>query len=577
MAAVAQRSGAQATVEVLERHGVSHVFGLCGHTIIAVLAALEGSAVRFVGVHHEQVASHAADGFARASGEPGVVLTHLGPGLTNSLTGVATAALDRTPLVAVTGNVQSYFFGRHAHMETAMHGDADQARSFAPFCKQIWRVDRPDRLVPALEAAFRTARSGVPGPVLVDVTMDVFSLPVPEQERSAVAPEPESPPGALPPALATRIADALMGAKRPLLYAGSGAATPGGSKALVALAESIGAPVAFSLMGKGSIPDCHPLCVGASGVWGTPAANAACREADVMLAVGTRFGELDCSSWQLGTTFSIPPTRLFHIDADPAEIGRTYAPEIGAVADPQLTLEAILGATCGRNGRTARLPPVLERARTEFDAEVAAVSASEAMPIHPGRVLADLRAALPASGRLVGDTGWNKNGLAQQWPVDATGEVIVPGGFATMGFGPAAAIGVALADPSRPVLALVGDGAFLTNPAVVLTAVEEQIPVVWAIMNNGAYATITGLQTSHYGTGYGTVFDAPLDYVGLARSFGARGLRIEHPAELTALAAEALAAGEPCVLDIPCTSDPVPVTGHWDINALFAADPTRAS
>jgi acetolactate synthase I/II/III large subunit len=560
------QTGAQATVDVLSRHGVKQVFGLCGHTNLAVLAALEASPVRFLGVHHEQMASHAADGYARVTGEIPVVLTHLGPGLTNALTGVANATLDAVPMLVISGNVQSYFVGRHAHMESTLHGDANQAESFAPFCKRIWRVDRPEALVPALEAAFRTAASGIPGPVLVDVAMDVFSLPVEIDSDHATQIPPQSP--GLDPAAAEQIAEAMLSAERPLLYLGGGVVRTHASAEARALAERLGAPVAYSLMGKGAMPDTHELVVGMSGLWGTPAANAACREADVILAVGTKFGELDTSSWQPGVTFSIPPTRLLHVHLDPSEIGRSYPVEVGAVAEERLALQAILASLGDRRG-TAPFPQELREMVAEFRAEVKVAQTTRAFPLHPARVVADVASGLPVDAVLVGDTGWNKNGVGQQVMIDRAGRFISPGGYATMGFGPAAALGVAAA--GMPVVALVGDGAFLANLSVVVTAVEERLPVVWAVMNNGTYATISGMQRRHFGSEYGSSFDSSaINYVAMAQSVGADGARVERADQIPELLGRALASRRPFVLDIPCSRENVPTTGSWDINDLFA-------
>jgi acetolactate synthase-1/2/3 large subunit len=562
-------TGAGVMVEVLERHGVSHVFGLCGHTNVAVLAALERSPIRFVGVHHEQMASHAADGYARLARQPGVVLTHLGPGLTNALTGVANASFDQVPLVVVTGNVQSYFFGRHAHMETTMHADADQARAFAPFCKRIWNVDRADALVPALDAAFRLATTAPAGPVLIDVAMDVFSTHA-ELPGDWEPTRPAAPAG-LDPALAARIAELLLQAARPVLYAGGGVVSSDGGSALRQLAEALGAPVAYALMGKGALPDEHPLCVGMSGLWGTPAANAACREADVILAVGAEFGELDSSSWRAGTTFAIPPSRLLHVHEDPAEIGRSYRPEVGVTADARLALEAILDKVPPVSG-VGGLREELARLRRDFALALEKEQTSSDMPMAPARVLADIRAGLPGDAVVVGDTGWNKNGIGQQWPVSSPLQFLAPGGYATMGFGPSAALGAALCEPRRPVMALVGDGAFLSNLSVVVTAVEEQIPVVWAVMNNSAYATISGMQRRHFGSDYGAVFDSTgLDYAAFARSVGADGTRIDAADQLADAVRTALSTRQPHVIDIRCSTEPVPTTGHWDINSLFEA------
>ena len=560
-------TGAEGLVEVLERAGVEQIFGLCGHTNVAVLAALESSPIRFVAVHHEQMASHAADGYARISGRPGVVLTHLGPGLTNALTGVANAALDGVPMLVITGNVQSYFFGRHAHMESTRHGDADQATAYGPFCKRIWRIQRADALLPAVSAALQATVTPPAGPVLLDVAMDVFSSYL--NPTSVWRPPVEIRPPALSDGVAQEIAELLLSARYPVVYAGADVARSGAGQQLAAVAEALAAPIAYALMGKGAVPDDHPLVVGMSGLWGTPAANAACRDSDVLLAVGAEFGELDSSSWEPGVTFAIPPTRLVHIHVDPCEIGRSYSPEVGAIAEARQALEAIARQLPSPPTRV-RLSPELDKLRRQFQEEVRASQLAPGYPIHPARVLADVAAVLGPEDILVGDTGWNKNGVGQQIPFDRPARFVAPGGFATMGFGPAAALGTKLAKPDAATVALVGDGAFLANLSVVVTAVEERIPVVWAVMNNGTYATISGMQKRHFGSDYGSTFDASaLDYVGMARSLGAGGIRIKSADELRPAMKKAIAAQGPYVVDIPCSLDHVPTTGHWDINTLF--------
>jgi len=565
---VSGMNGAQALVAVLKAQQTEVVFGLCGHTNVAVLAELERSPIRFVPVLHEQIASHAADAYARRKGLPGVVLTHLGPGLTNVVTGVANAALDAVPLVVLTGNVQSYFFGRHAHMETLLKEDADQASCLEPWVKRTWRVVSPDGLIPALEAAFRTSLAGRPGPVLVDIAMDVFSSAVPTGPVEPKLSLPQAP--GLEPRVAAAMAAVLRDASKPVIVAGSGVNQSNGGEALLRLAELLAAPVAYSLLGKGSVPDDHPLIVGMTGFWGRPEANSATREADVVLAVGTSFSELDTSSWRPGITYQIPPTRLLHIHQDSSEIGRSYRPELSAVAESRAALTAIAEALGPGTGRKVQLSPQLQQLRQSFDEDLREAQTSDSMPIRPERVLADLRKVLPRGGILVGDTGWNKNGVGQQFPMYEPRTLLVPGGYATMGFGPSAAIGAVLAEPHRQVVALVGDGAFLTNLSVVATAVQLGIPVVWGVMNNGTYATISGMSKRHFNTDYGATFDAgKLDYPAFARSVGAQGVRIEKAADLVGTFTDALDSGRPTVIDIPCTTDAVPTTGVWDINDLF--------
>src|SRR3954470_13665050 len=326
-------------VEYLERVGVDVVFGLCGHTNIAVLDALSKSRIRFITSRHEQISAHSADGYARVAGKPGVVLSHLGPGLTNAATGVANAALDSIPMVVFAGDIPSHYTGRHPHQEVNLHMDADQFEIYRPFCKRIYRVDRPADLPRIVERAFHLSQAGRPGPVLVDVPMDIFSADLPVGAFSQM-PAPIVRP-ALVASTAERIAQALAEAERPVLYVGGGVLGGNATNELIALAEALEVPVAHTLMGKGCMREDHPLLLGMTGFWGTPIANETCRTADLLVAVGTRLAEANSSSWDARFTFDIPPTRLIHIDIDPAEIGRNFPTELGVVADAKLALAAI--------------------------------------------------------------------------------------------------------------------------------------------------------------------------------------------------------------------------------------------
>ena len=260
------------------------------------------------------MAAHAADGYARASGKVGVLLTHLGPGLTNAATGVANAALDSIPMVVIAGDIPSYYYGRHPHQEVNLHQDADQFQIFRPFCKRVYRVDNVADLPRIVERAFHLAQTGRPGPVLVDVPMDIFSADL-DTDAFAKTP-PEIAKIGIDPATTARIVDALATSRRPVLYAGGGVLSARATDELRQLAEALQVPVAHTLMGKGCLPHDHPLLLGQSGFWGTPIANEKCRTADLIVAIGTRLAEANSSSWDPRFTFSIPPTRLIHIDAD---------------------------------------------------------------------------------------------------------------------------------------------------------------------------------------------------------------------------------------------------------------------
>lgn len=567
------RIAAYQLVEYLERLGVEVIFGLTGHTIIAMLDALGRSKVRFITTRHEQVAAHAADGYARASGKPGVLLTHLGPGLTNAATGVANAALDSIPLVVIAGDVPSYYFGRHPHQEVNLHLDGDQFETYRPFCKRIYRVDRVEDLPRIVERAFHLAQTGRPGPVLVDVPMDIFSADL-AVGAFAQAPTPMIRP-TIDPATAEKIAQALAQAERPVIYIGGGVIGARASTEVTALADALQVPVAHTLMGKGAVRDDYPLLLGMTGFWGTPIANQMCRGADLILAVGTRLAEANSSSWDPRYTFAIPPTRLIHINIDPAEIGRNFPTELGVVADAKNALGMIAQAAQGHAHRErGDLQERIAEGRKSFAANWANQYESDQYPLRPERILGQVRKALPQDGFLVTDVGWNKNGVAQQFPFSVPGTFITPSGLATMGFGPAAVLGVKIAQPNRAALALVGDGAFSSNMSVVATAMEAEIPVVWVVMDNAAFGTIAGLEKNHYGWDFGCVFQSEgkeyrVDYAQVARACGAQGIFIRAADELGPALREALASGIPTVIHVPMENAPTPTPGYWNINDIY--------
>jgi acetolactate synthase I/II/III large subunit len=566
-------------VKYLEDRGVEYVFGLCGHTNIAVLSAIERSKITFVNTRHEQVAAHAADGYARAKNQTAVVLSHLGPGLTNAATGVANASLDSVPMVVIAGDIPTHYYGKHPHQEVNMHADAAQFEIYRPFVKRAWRVERPDLFPEILEKAFSLAESGRPGPVLVDVPMDIFSAEVDVAlfERLRHNTKKLSRPS-LDEETATAIVKAFSQAKRPLLYVGGGVVRANAAAELRALVDHLQVPVAYTLMGKGAVPDDHPFVLGMTGFWGTKYINEQCRTADWIMGLGTRFSEADCSSWYPEYTFSMPPTKLIHIDIDPCEIGRNFPVEIGAVADLKPALAVL--------NRVARklLPDGLKRPqvakeiaanREEFVAGNRAHAQSNAYPMRPERILADVREVLPRNAFITTDVGWNKNGVGQQFPVLEPGTILTPGGYATMGFGAPGALGAKLAQPDRVVISLVGDGGFGQNPAMLATAYEQNIAVVWVIMNNNAFGTIAGLERAHFGTTFGTVFEKngkPYnpDYAGLAKAYGVDGIRITSAAEFKPALERAIKSNSPYVIDVSMQNEPVPTFGHWNIMDIYS-------
>jgi acetolactate synthase I/II/III large subunit len=569
-------TGAEVLVRQLEAYGVEVVFGLCGHTNIAVLDALSRSPIDFVTARHEQAAAHMADGYARITGRPGVVLVHVGPGMMNAVTGVATAALDSIPLVVIAGDVPSYYHGRHPHQEVNLHANADQWEIYRPFVKRAWHVERIEDLPRLTERAFWTAQQGRPGAVLLDVPMDLFSRPL---DPGLATPHPlprrvHAP--ALAPGAAEEIVERLASARRPLIFVGGGVHRPGAGRDVARLAERLGVPVAHSLMGKGALPDDHPLVVGMTGFWGTQLANDCAREADVLLALATRFAETDFSSWDERFTWAPPGPELIHVDIDPAELGRNFPVAIAATADIAVAAGQLAAAAAVRPARDwTELAERVRRARDEVWAETAERGRSADFPLRPERILEDVRAVLPADGVLVTDVGWNKNGVAQRYRLPAEGLFLTPGGLATMGFGPAAAVGAKYAAPERPVVALIGDGAMSSQLSAVPTAVERGVAVVWLVMNNSAFGTIADLENQHFGVQYGTVFRDPSgapytpDFARYAESCGAWGRRVTTADELRPALRDALASGRPALLDVPMVNEPVPTPGHWNITDIY--------
>lgn len=559
--------------QCLRQEGVSRVFGQCGHTNYALIDACHRLDIEYVSFRHEQLAAHAADAYARVSRKLAVLNVHLSPGLTNTLTGVATAAADSTPMLVFAGNTPAYHHAREPHQGIRFHADASQGDIFRPICKRVWRVDDAKLFADVMPRALNLAQTGRPGPVLIDVPMDVFSRQI-DAPVDTLTRRPEYGRCVAPDDGIADAARLLASAGRPVLYAGNGVLVSEAAGELRQLAELIGAPVATTLMGKGAFPERHPLALGMSGIWGTGVANHATRTADVLLAVGTAFGEADCSSWDPRFTFSIPPTRLIQIDIEPQEIGKIYPVEIGLVGDARATLRELirhlraLGPFAGQDARLRELA----RERAAWDAALKESQHDADRPIHPARLLHEIAQIVPDDAIFVTDVGWNKNGAGQQLQISRPGSFITSGGMATMGFAPGAAIGAKLAAPDRKVVCLVGDGGLLSALSALATVVELGTPVLFVLFNNFCFSTIRTVGTTYFNSAYGTEFTTPdgrpynPDFPLLARAFGMAGDQVIDPDDLAPALKKALASEKPYLLEVRTRGDvPMPRTGHWDI------------
>jgi len=571
-------------VDYLERRDVKYVFGLCGHTVIGMLDALSRSKkVKYISNRHEAVASTAADGYARVTGKASVCMCHLGPGITNVLTGVANAAFDSIPMVVIAGDVPSYYFGKHPHQEVNMHGDATQYKVLEPVCKRCWRVDDAESLPDIMDKAFRLAESGRPGPVLIDMPMDMFSREVEEDlwERTKHDSHFTCKP-ALDPAAAKAIAKKLIEAKNSVLHAGGGILLAKASDELAALAEFLDIPVSRTLMGQGCLSDQHPLMIGQTGFWGLESTHSFTLNADVILGLGTRFAEADSSSWYQGVTFDPQVTTFLQIDIDPTEIGRNYPVEIGAVADLKLALAQILDEAkklCPNGIKREGLREKIAAAKAEFKKSNEAISSDDRFPMTPQRILKDVKATIPEDAHIFTDVGWNKNGVAQQFDITVPGTIHHSSGLATMGFGASAVLGGKLAAPDKICLTLTGDGGFGVNPTCLATAVEQGIACTWVVMNNCAFGTIAGLENANYGTKFGTTFQTPdgetysPNWAEVAKAYGVDAIRVNSAAEFKAAMEKAVAAnkaGKPFLVEAIMENIVVPTPGCWNINDIYS-------
>ncbi len=581
--------GADLIAEYLIKEKVPYVFGLCGHGIIGLMDALaeREDRIKMIGVHHEQAAGYMADAYFRIAHRPAATFTSCGPGSVNLAIALACAMMDSSALVAITGNVPTSQWNRGPFQETYRHHQADFPSVIRPYVKRSFQVPRAEMLPLALRQAFKTAATGRPGPVNVDVPLDVFV-----EETDADVPEPEAwwhgidRRSAPSPETARHTLDLILAAERPVILTGNGTVLSEAAAELRALAELLGVPVAHTPLGAGTLAADHPLALGAIGRNGALPANEATRNADVLLALGTRFDDRASSGWVPGYTFAIPPTRLVQVDIDPDEIGRNYPVHLGVVADVKTFLQALLALARDRQRPPAqdawrRRVTAWQREWAEFNDQRYRASAK---PIQPEHLVRELRRAVPRDGIISVDVGVHHNWLVQQWPAYLPQTLLQTWGFAAMGFAVAAVIGTRLAAPDRPSVAVCGDGGFLMMSHVIATAVEYGIPATWVVWNNHGYVSIRDLQQGAFGRESTTMFTRgsaaepfSTDFAMLARAHGADGVRITEPGDLGDALATAVRSGRPTLLDVHVDPTASPIaTGTWQLPPLPHPEPNYA-
>jgi acetolactate synthase I/II/III large subunit len=582
--------GAEIIVEYLIRERVPYLFGLCGHGIIGFLDAVydRKDEIKTVSVHHEAAAGLMADAYFRVAHRPVATYTSCGPGSAQMPMAAASAFLDSSAFLAITGNVPTTQFNRGPFQESGRYFQGDFTSVMRPYVKRSYQPLRADMLPLTMRQAFSVMLTGRPGPVHIDVPLNVFvestetEIPDPNLWREGVTSRAAGDPSAI-----SQAAEMLLSAERPVVVVGNGIHLAEAGEELRAFAELLDIPVAETPMGKGAIDERHALNLGATGRNGTHACNKATRSADVILALGTRFDDRATSAWLPGYTYSIPPTKLIHVDIDPMEIGRNYPPTLGILADVKTVLVQLTEAVGERaeESRSRRAGFLREIAswKREWEQFLAPGKESDAEPIDPARLVADLRAVVPEEAIVLADVGVHHNWLVQQWGTYRPQSLLQSWGFASMGFGVAGALGAKLAAPERPVVAVVGDGGFLMWNHSVATAVEYELPVVWVVWNNQGYVSIRDQQFGFFGQGReivtrfrrestGELFSP--DYVAMARSMGAEASRVDRPGDLKGQIDAALKSGRPYVLEVRVDAEVrPPATGSWDLPPLPAPKP----
>jgi acetolactate synthase-1/2/3 large subunit len=573
-------NGGELIADFLVRAEVPYVVGLCGHGDIGMLDALlrRQDELPFISVQHEAAAGFIADAYYRIRRRPLATLTSCGPGSAQILVALGAALMDSSAMIAITGDVATSQFGRAPFQELGRHYQADFPSAVRPFVKRAYQPTRADQLPLMLRQAYATAVSGRPGPVNIDVPLNLFAEDAPD---AIPVPGPVARSGADRQSLRAAV-DLLLSAARPVIVVGAGAADgttdPEQTRRFVddlaALSAEAGIPVASSPAGKDLAP---PDSLGPAGRNGTLQANKATRNADVILALGTRFDDRSTSSWLPGYTYAIPPTRLIHVHIDPAEIGRNYPAEIGIAATPAEVLGQLLEGVRERARPAPRREWLadIERWRAEWAQHTSSGKTTDSRPIRPERAIAELRGTLPGDGIVLADVGVHHNWLVQHFEPGGPGTLLQSWGYAAMGFGVAGALGARLAAPDRPVVAVVGDGGFLMLPSVVATAVAYDLPAVWLVWNNGGFISIRDQQVAYFGKEYATSFTSSVDFAAMARSMGADGIRVSVPGDLGAALKAALDSGRPTVIDVLVDGEtPQPAVATWELPPKPHPEPT---
>ena len=537
-------TGAQAIIEALKKEKVNHIFGISGGAVLPIYDVLYDAEMRNILAKHEQCAGHMADGYARVSGLPGVCIATSGPGATNLVTGIANAYMDSSPVVSITGQVTRAAIGKDAFQE------ADIVGITTPITKYVTQVKRTEDIPKVFKTAFYIATSGRPGPVLVDVPKDIQQHSTDFEFHDSITLRGYKPRDNPHPVQVKRAAEMLVKAEHPMILAGGGVIISNASRDLLKLAELMMLPVATTLMGKGSIPETHPLSLGMVGMHGMAQANTLILESDVLLTVGARFSDR--------TTARVdgfcPDTQIIHIDIDSAEIGKNVKIDLPIVADAGKTLREIYKLVVKKAMTNEKSPwhSRIQQVREHYTSELERDSQSITAPA----IIRSLRALLPNNAIITTEVGQNQMWAALHFQSLEPRTFLSSGGLGTMGFGFPAAIGAKVAKPDVPVVDIAGDGSFIMSAQELATSVLEEIPVIVVVLNNSMLGMVAQWQRIFYNRRYsGTMLHDSPDFVKLAEAFGAQGIRIGSLDEFSQAVKNGLTSDVTTVIDVPISPE----------------------
>ena len=538
---MSKMTGAQAVVEALSREGVEYVFGLPGGACLPLFDALYDAKFKVILVRHEQGAVHMAEGYARSTGRPGVVVVTSGPGATNTVTGIADAYMDSIPLVVITGQVKSFLIGNDAFQE------ADVTGITRPITKHNYLVKNVLDLPRILKEAFCIATTGRPGPVLIDFPSDIslqtldFEYPK-EVHVRGFKPVAEAHAGQI-----KKAADLMMSSKRPVIYTGGGVIISGAAKELIELVEKTNAPCTNTLMGLGGVPATHPLFMGMLGMHGTVFANRAVHESDLLIAVGARFDDRVTGDLK---KFA-PNARIIHIDVDPSAISKNVKVDVPIVGDVKQVLKELVKLV----GRIDTKEWLADIEKWKKESPLRYKDDSEV--VRPQYAIQRLCDILGSDAIVTTDVGQHQMWAAQYYKLNGPNQFLTSGGLGTMGYGFPAAIGAQFAFPKKTVVCISGDGSIQMNIQEMATAVLHKLPVKIAIINNNYLGMVRQWQEAFYNHRYSSsTMSGNPNFVALAKAYGATGRCVTLKKEVDeAIEWSKTITDRPCVLDFVVTEE----------------------